>query len=74
MHLHFITLPNTILQLIAMLSAICGWIVINFILIVYISVRRLGCGLEKRYVYVLGSVALLFFLGAVILTILGGSV
>jgi len=64
-------LSNPILGLISALSAICGLVVINFLFIVFISVKRLGGSLEKRHVIVISSVALLFFLASVILGYLG---
>jgi hypothetical protein len=60
--------------LIGVLSAICGWIVINFILVIYISVKRLGGSLERRHILVMGSAAVLLFLGAIVLTILAETV
>jgi hypothetical protein len=72
--LTFITLTNPILQLIGLISAICGWVVLNFILIVYISVKRLGGTLERRHILVICSVAALLFVGAILLTILAGTV
>jgi len=53
------------------ISAICGFIVINFLLAVYVSVKRMGGNLEKRHVYVISSVALLFLFGGAVLSFLG---
>ncbi|MEM4713765.1 MAG: hypothetical protein QXQ61_04360 [Candidatus Bathyarchaeia archaeon] len=64
-------MPNSILQFIGILSAVCGWITINFFLIVYISVKRLGGNLEKKDIFVLCGVAALFFIAAALLSILG---
>lgn len=67
-------MTNPLIQLVGALSAICGLIVVYFVLIVYMSVRKMGGSLERRHVYVLCSVALLFFFGAVILSIVGANV
>lgn len=66
-----ITLSNIFLQLAGAISAICGFIVINFLLAVYVSVKRMGGNLEKRHVYVISSVALLFLFGGAVLSFLG---
>jgi len=65
-------LSNIFLQLAGALSAICGFVVINFLLALYITVKRLGGTIEKRHVYVIGSVSLLFFLTGIILSYVGG--
>jgi hypothetical protein len=62
------------MQLIGALLAICGFVAMNFILIVYISVKKMGGNLERRQVYVLSSVVLGFFVCAVVLTVLAESV
>jgi hypothetical protein len=67
-------LANQILQLAGILLAICGWVAVNFILVVYISVKKLGGSLEKRDIFVLCGIAALLFLGAIILSMLGASV
>jgi len=67
-----IALSNIFLQLAGAISAICGFVVINFLLAVYVSVKRMGGNLEKRHVYVISSVALTFFLVGVLLSYLGG--
>jgi hypothetical protein len=67
-------LTNQILQLAGILLAICGWVAVNFILVVYISVKKLGGNLEKKDILVLCGIAALLFLGAIILFMLGASV
>jgi hypothetical protein len=61
-----------VLQLAGAVSVICGFIVMNFLLALYISVKRLGGNLERRHVYVISTVGLLFFLGGIILAYVGG--
>jgi len=67
-------MSNLILQLVGLLSAMCGLITASFLLIVYVSVKRLGGTMERRHVTVIGGVAVVFFAGAVILTAAGQTV
>lgn len=66
-----IKLSNEILQLAGAVSIICGFIVMNFLLALYISVKKLGGNLEKRHIYVIGTVALLFAVGGAIVAYVG---
>ena len=50
---------------------ICGFVVMNFLLALYISVKRLGGNLERRHVYVISTVGLIFFVGGAILAYVG---
>lgn len=67
-------MTNLILQLVSLLSAFCGLITISFLMIVYISTKKIGGNLERRHIFVISAVALLFFLGAMALSILGATV
>jgi ABC-type Fe3+-siderophore transport system permease subunit len=67
-------MSNLILQLVSLLSAMCGLITASFLLIVYTSVRRLGGTMERRHLIVISGVALAFFLGAVTLAAVGKTV
>jgi hypothetical protein len=64
-------MPNLIIQLVSAVSAICGLVVINFLLMIYVSVKRFGGSLERRHIYVISTVALLFFLASIVLSMLG---
>lgn len=64
-------MANVLIQLAGFLSAICGLIVINFLLIIYVTVKRLGGSLERRHVIVMSAVAALFFAGGAALTYIG---
>ena len=67
-------MPYEILQLVGLLSAFCGLITISFLMMIYVSIKRLGGSLERRHVLVISGVAFLFFLGAIILSIVGSTV
>jgi hypothetical protein len=67
-------MPNPIIQLVGLLSAFCGLVTISFLMIVYVSLKRLGGTIERRQVIVISGVSLLFFGGAIILNILGSTV
>jgi len=67
-------LPNLIVELLGVVSAICGYVVLLFLLIIYVSVKRMGGSIERRHVIVIGSVATIFFVGAAILTYIGTAV
>jgi hypothetical protein len=67
-------MTNLILQLIGLLSAFCGLITISFLLIIYISIKRVGGNLERRHIFVISGVALVFFLGAMALSIIGATI
>ena len=67
-------MTNGILQLVGLLSAFCGLISLMFLLIIYVTVRRLGGSIERRHVIVIGGVSFLFFLGAIALGILGSTI
>ena len=67
-------MPNEILQLVGLLSAFCGLITISFLMLIYVSIRRLGGSLERRHILVIGGVTFLFFLGAIILSIVGSTI
>jgi len=64
-------MANPLVQLLGLVSAICGLVVINFLLIFYVTVKRLGGSLERRHVVVIGTVAALFFAGGALLTYIG---
>ncbi len=64
-------MPNVIIQLLGAVSAICGLVVLNFLILMYVGVKRLGGNLERRHVYVISAVALMFFLVSTILSFLG---
>jgi hypothetical protein len=74
LHIHHSTMPNPIIQLVGLLSAFCGLVTISFLMIIYISVKRLGGTIERRQVVVISGVAMLFFSGAIVLNILGSTV
>jgi len=67
-------MTSLILQVVGLLLLFCGMITISFVSAVYVTIRRLGGNLERRHALVLGSVALSFLLGAVILMILASTV
>jgi hypothetical protein len=67
-------MSNLILQLAGLLSAMCGVIAACFLLIVYISVTRLGGKMERRHIIVISGVAFVFFSGAVVLTAIGQTI
>jgi hypothetical protein len=67
-------MTNAILELIGLLSAFCGLVALMFLVIIYLTVRRLGGNIERRHVIVIGGVSFLFFLGAVMLNILGSTI
>jgi hypothetical protein len=67
-------MTNLILQLIGLLSAFCGLITISFLMIIYISIKRIGGNLERRHIFVISGVALVFFLGGITLSILGATI
>jgi hypothetical protein len=64
-------LANALLQLIGAILGICGLVVVNFILIVYITLKRLNGHLEKNAIFTLSVVALLLFVGGIVLFSLG---
>ena len=64
-------MPNIIIQLLSAFSAICGLVVINFLLMIYVSIKRFGGNLERRHIYVITTVALVFFLASIVLSIIG---
>jgi hypothetical protein len=43
-------------------------------MIIYLTVRRLGGNIERRHVIVISGVSFLFFLGAIVLNILGSTI
>jgi hypothetical protein len=61
-------MANVLIQLAGFLSAICGLVVINFLLIIFVTIKRLGGSLERKHVIVIGTVAALFFAGGAALT------
>ena len=61
-----------LLQLAGAVAVICGFIVMNFLLALYISVKKLGGSLERRHIYVISTVGLIFFFGGIILAYVGG--
>jgi len=65
-------LSNAYLQLAGAIAVICGFVVVNFLIAVYISIKRMGGKLERRHVLVISCVALLFFLGGILLSYIGG--
>jgi hypothetical protein len=67
-------MTNAILGLAGLLSAFCGLISLMFLMIIYLTVRRLGGKIERRHAVVIGGVSFLFFLGAVILNVLGSTI
>jgi hypothetical protein len=67
-------MTNLILQLVGLLSAFCGLITISFLMIIYISIKRVGGSLERRHILVISGVALVFFLGAMALSIIGATI
>lgn len=67
-------MSNPIFQLISILLAVCGWVTVNFLVIIYVSVKRLGGKLEKRHTAVLCSVASIFFLSAIAISVLSSIV
>jgi hypothetical protein len=67
-------LPNLIVELFGVVSAVCGYVVLLFLLIIYVSLKRMGGSIERRHVIVIGTVAAIFFVGAAILTYVGTSV
>ncbi len=66
-------MANAIVELLGALSIILALIVINFLLLIYISVKRQGGALERRHIFVIGGVALAFFLVGILLFIIGES-
>jgi hypothetical protein len=60
-------LVNLIVELAGALSIVLGLIIINFLLMIYISVKKQGGSLERRHILVISAVAAMFFLvGAVV--------
>ena len=67
-------MSNLILQLAGLLSAMCGVITACFLIIVYVSVTRLGGKMERRHIVVISGVAFAFFSGAILLTAIGQTI
>jgi hypothetical protein len=67
-------MTNAILELIGLLSAFCGLVSLMFLMIIYITVRRLGGRIERRHAIVISGVSFFFFLGAIVLNILGSTI
>ena len=61
---------NAILQLFGMVFAISAFIVVNFLVALYISVKRLGGTIENKDLFLILAVALVLFLLGVGLTLL----
>ncbi len=59
------------MELLGVFSILLGFIVLNFLLIIYVSIRRQGGQLEKRHVIVISSVAIIFFLAGILIYALG---
>lgn len=66
-----VALSYEILQLFGAVLGICGLVVVNFLLIVYIILKKLNGHLEKSAIYTISGVALLLFLSSIILFSLG---
>ncbi len=64
-------MANVIVELLGVFSILLGFIVLNFLLIIYVSIRRQGGQLEKRHVIVISSVAIIFFLAGILIYALG---
>lgn len=60
-----------LLQLIALISVFCGLIVVYFLIAVYISLKKFGGSLERRHIYVISGLAVLFFVISIILNFIG---
>jgi len=69
-----INLMGEILQLISIISAFCGLIIIYFFIAVYISIRNFGGRLERKHICVIMGLAILFFVVSVILNIVGSTI
>jgi hypothetical protein len=67
-------MSNLILQLAGLLLAMCGMITASFLMIVYVSVKRLGGTMERRHIIVISGVAFIFFSGAIVLTAVGQTI
>jgi hypothetical protein len=67
-------MTNVILELVGLLSAFCGLVSLLFLMIIYLTVRRLGGNIERRHAIVISGVSFFFFLGAVILNVLGSTI
>jgi len=61
---------NAILQLFGIVFAISAFIVVNFLVALYISVKRLGGTIENKDLFLILAVALVLFLLGVGLTLL----
>jgi len=64
-------LANILLQFAGAVSVICGFVVVYFLLVVHISLKRLGGSLEKRHIYTISAVALTFLSLGILLSFLG---
>jgi hypothetical protein len=49
-------------------------VVIYFFIVVYISIKKFGGSLEKRHIFVILGLAVLFFVMSVILNIVGSTI
>ena len=67
-------MPNAIIQLVGLVSAFCGLVTLSFLMIIYVTVKRLGGSVERRHLAVIGGVALLFFIGAITLNVIGSTI
>ena len=67
-------MTNAILELVGLLSAFCGLVSLMFLMIIYLTVRRLGGSIERRHVIVISGVSFFFFLGAIVLNVLGSTI
>jgi hypothetical protein len=67
-------MTNVILELVGLLSAFCGLVSLMFLMIIYLTVRRLGGSIERRHAIVIGGVSFSFFLGAIVLNIMGSTI
>ncbi len=65
-------MANPLLQIIGMISTLCGFVVINFLLALYISLKKMGGNIEKKDAFVIVAVASALFLGGMLLYYLGG--
>ncbi|MEM3616518.1 MAG: hypothetical protein QXN95_03795 [Candidatus Bathyarchaeia archaeon] len=65
-------MANPLLQITGMILTLCGIVVVNFFLALYISVKKLGGNIERKDALVIISVALTLLLGGILFYYLGG--
>jgi hypothetical protein len=61
-----------LLQIVGIILIMCGFVALNFVLALYISVKKLGGNIERKDAIVIISFALSLFICGMILYHIGG--